>query len=191
MIENLAFITILLWPVIPLFWIPVHLMPGTFRNLGIFTYIMPLFTWLPLAFILYNQKEFLLKFTVNFHIILKSIGVILLITGTLLHMWTGKLLGARGLIGLPEISHRIKGRLVTEGAFSFVRHPTYLAHTIMLSGIFLMTGVIAVGAVTLLDFLLINVIIIPLEEREISARFGEEFQQYKKNVPKIFPGFHN
>lgn len=187
MTDLLAIITIILWPVIPLFWIPVHGLSKIFKGLGLFTYIMPLATWLPLVYLIYQNRHLLLQFKIDIPVVLNIIGALLLVIGTLLHIWTGLLLGIWGLMGLPEISSRIKGRLVKKGPFSVVRHPTYLAHTLMFSGIFLMTEVITVFILTLLDFILINLLIIPLEERELSIRFGEEYRLYIKNVPQFFP----
>lgn len=187
MSDFVALITIIIWPVVPLFWIPVHGLSKIFKKLGLLTYIMPLTTWLPLAYFIYSQRDFLLQFKTGFPMTINIIGIVLLITGTLLHIWTGKLLGFWGLLGLPEISAKVRSGLVTEGAFSVIRHPTYLAHTLMFIGIFLMTEVIAVGIVTLVDFVLVNVIIIPLEDRELLDRFGEEYKDYKKKVPGFFP----
>lgn len=189
MIEFLALATIILWPVVPLFWIPVHGFPKVFKRLGILTYTMPLITWIPLAYVIYAQRDFLLYYRIELPFLLNTIGIIFLTAGTSLHIWTGRLLGLWGLMGLPEISSKVKGRLVTEGPFSIVRHPTYLAHTIMFSGIFLFTEVIAVGIITLFDFIIINAIIIPLEDRELTARFGREYDEYKKKVRRRFiPG---
>jgi protein-S-isoprenylcysteine O-methyltransferase Ste14 len=186
--ELLALITIILWPVVPLFWIPVHGLSRFFKRLGIFTYAMPMITWLPLAYAIYLNRDFLLRFTIGLPVILNIIGIMLFIAGTLLHIWTGKLLGLLGLMGLPEISPRQEGRLVAEGPFSIVRHPTYLAHTVMFSGIFLMTEVLTVGVLTFSDFVIVNALIIPLEEKELSTRFGREYEEYKKRVPrKFFP----
>ncbi|MBI5199122.1 MAG: isoprenylcysteine carboxylmethyltransferase family protein [Nitrospirae bacterium] len=148
---------------------------------------MPLVTWLPLVYLIYQNKYFLLQFKIDIPVVLNIIGILLLVIGTLLHIWTGLLLGIWGLMGLPEISTIIKSRFVREGPFSVVRHPTYLAHTLMFSGIFLMTEVLIVFILTLLDFILINLLIIPLEERELSIRFGEEYRLYKKRVPRFFP----
>jgi protein-S-isoprenylcysteine O-methyltransferase Ste14 len=173
--------------VIPLFWIPVHGLSKIFKKLGLFTYIMPLATWLPFVYIIYQNRIFLLQFKIDLLVTLNIIGILLFVIGTLLHIWTGLLLGLWGLVGLPEISTLIKSRLVKEGPFSVVRHPTYLAHTLMFSGIFLMTEVLMVFILTLLDFILINFLIIPLEERELSIRFGEEYRLYIKNVPRFFP----
>ncbi|MEW6408915.1 MAG: isoprenylcysteine carboxylmethyltransferase family protein [Nitrospirota bacterium] len=186
MSDFIALMTIMLWPAIPLFWIPVHGLSKIFRKLGLITYIIPLFTWLPLAYLIFQKRDFILQFRVEFPVVLNIIGVLLLAYGTLLHIWTGKLLGLWGLIGLPELSTKIKGRLVMEGPFSVVRHPTYLAHTLMFLGVFLLTEVTYVGVVTFLDLLIINILVIPLEEKELLSRFGDEYKIYRKKVPSRF-----
>lgn len=179
----------MVWPVIPLFWIPVHGISRIFKRLGLLTYVMPILTWLPLAYLIYRYRDFLLQFRVYLPLSINIFGAFLMTTGSLLHIWTGKLLGFWGLIGLPEVFSRQKGRLVTEGPFSWVRHPTYLAHTVMFSGIFFMTEVITVGILTLSDFLIVNLLIIPLEEKELSVRFGKDYSVYKEKVPyRFFPG---
>ncbi len=121
------------------------------------------------------------------HLLIRFTGLIVFLAGTALQVWTAKLLGLWGIMGVPEVLAKSAGGLVTEGAFSFVRHPTYLAHTLMLGGVFLFTGVTAAGVVTLLDFTLINCIVVPLEEKELLTRFGEEYVRYMENVPGYFP----
>jgi protein-S-isoprenylcysteine O-methyltransferase Ste14 len=185
--DILAFITILVWPAVPLFWIPVHGFPRFFRKIEFMSYLVPLILWLPLVWFFFAHRDFLLRFRLQVPVIIRIAGLVLLLAGTALHVWTGKLLGIKGLIGLPEISSKMHGRLTNEGPFSVVRHPTYLAHTVMFAGVFLVTGVVAVSVVTLLDFIIINTVVIPLEERELEARFGDEYRRYKKSVPQFFP----
>lgn len=190
MLDLFALVTIILWPVIPLFWIPIHGLSRVFKKIGLLTYIMPLFTWLPLAYLIYTKRTFILHNKLDIPVILNISGIVLLVLGTLIHLWTGKLLGLWGLIGLPEVSTRIKGKFVTEGPFSVVRHPTYFAHTLIFSGVFLITGVVAVGIIMLLDFLVVFVLIIPLEEKELLNRFGKDYNLYRERVPKYFPRVH-
>jgi protein-S-isoprenylcysteine O-methyltransferase Ste14 len=189
--DFLALITIIFWPVIPLFWIPVHGFSRILKRLGLITYLLPLVTWLPLAYLLFSIKNFLLQFKVELPFILSISGTPLLVLGILLHIWTGKLLGLWGLIGLPEVYTRIKGKLVTEGPFSVVRHPTYFAHTLIFSGVFLITRVVSVGIITIIDIFLIHMFIIPLEEKELLNRFGEEYRLYRERVSKYFPRIHH
>jgi protein-S-isoprenylcysteine O-methyltransferase Ste14 len=189
--DLLAIMTIMLWPVIPLFWIPVHLATGLFKKLGFLTYIMPLITWLPLAYLIYHNRGFILKSRLDLPLFLNIAGILFLIAGTLLHIWTAQLLGLWGITGVPEISSKQSGKLVSEGPFKIVRHPTYLAHTLMFSGVFLITGAVSVVIVTILDCVIVNTIIIPLEEQELLNRFGEGYRLYKEEVPyRFFPLHH-
>ena len=185
--DLLALVTILIWPAIPLFWIPVHGLPALFRRLGRLSYLVPAVLWSPLAYAIIENRSRLISFSIPLSSSVMAFGAALLLLGTALHVWTGKLLSLRGLVGLPEISEEVDGRLTAEGPFAVVRHPTYLAHTIMLAGVFLMTGVIATAFVTILDLLLVNAIIIPLEERELSQRFGADYDEYRRRVPRLFP----
>jgi protein-S-isoprenylcysteine O-methyltransferase Ste14 len=187
MADLLALSALVVWPVIPLFWIPLHAAPGFFRKLGIITYLMPPLTWLPVAYLIYKGRSVLIHYRIGMPFVVQIAGVLLLFLGLLLHIWTGRLLGIWGLIGLPEVSPKIKGELVARGPFGLVRHPTYLAHTSIFLGVFLVTGVIAVGFLALLDFAAVNVAIIPLEERELIARFGSTYEEYMKRVPRLFP----
>lgn len=187
MTDLLALITILLWPVVPLFWIPVHGFPDVFRKIGLLTYVFPLVTWLPVAYLIYSERSFLLNHKFVFPAFLAVVGLVIFIAGMLLQFWTAKLLRISGLIGLPEVSRETRGRFVAEGAFSVVRHPTYLSHTMILLGVFLITGVIAVGITAIIDLLVVNLVVIPLEEKELMTRFGEEYRQYRNRVPRYFP----
>ena len=188
--EYLAIVALIFWPVIPLFWIPVHFATGFFKKIGLLTYAMPLVTWLPLAYLIFQNRTFLISYKTDLPVIVNIIGIMLLIFGALLHMWTAKLLGV-GIIGVPEIFIKIKENIVTEGPFSLVRHPTYLSHTLIFSGVFFITGVIAVAILTVLDLIIITLMVIPLEEKELILRFGGEYEQYKKKVPaRFFPWTH-
>ncbi len=187
MTDLIAIIAIIWWPLIPLFWIPVHGFSGWVKKLGLYTYILPLITWLPAAFVIYSHKEFLLQYRIELSTVLNIAGWLLFFLGTLLHVWTGFLLNMWGLIGLPEISNKFKGAMVTTGPFSVVRHPTYLAHTLMFTGVFLLSEVIAAGFIAVLDFIIVFTIIIPLEERELLKRFGDDYRKYSQSVPRFFP----
>jgi protein-S-isoprenylcysteine O-methyltransferase Ste14 len=188
--DVLAIITLIFWPIIPLFWIPLHFAANFFRKLAVPVFMMPMITWLLLAYLIYQNRVFLINSKIDLPVILNIIGIPFFILGSLLHIWTARLLGPLVIIGVPEISTLIKNKLVIGWPFSIVRHPTYLAHTLIFSGVFLITGVIAVGIITLLDFILINTIIIPLEEKELLKRFGEDYLFYKKKVPsRFFPKF--
>jgi protein-S-isoprenylcysteine O-methyltransferase Ste14 len=186
--DILAIITIMFWALVPLFWIPVHGFSALFKKLGIFTYITPVITWVPIAWLIYANRELLLGHTVDLPQTVRVTGWMICILGMMLQIWTLRLLGGWGIMGIPEVTQIVESRIVTSGPFSIIRHPTYLSHTIMFAGVFLITGVIATGIITLLDIIIINTVVIPLEDRELVERFGEEYRRYQERVPAFFPG---
>lgn len=190
MFKELALMVWMMWPIIPILLIPIHLFPKFWRKINIFTYPFLLALWLPVAYLLFLSQDLLLQILIEFPILIIILGLILIITGAIIHAWTTKLLGIKALIAYTEICpDNEKGNLITSSLFSIVRHPTYLAHTLLWLGFFLLTGFLSLGLLTIMDLLLSYFIIIPLEERELAQRFGQEYMDYKKRVPKFFPRF--
>jgi protein-S-isoprenylcysteine O-methyltransferase Ste14 len=184
--DAVAFAVLVLWPAIPLFWIPVHSLPSFFRRLGFTTYILPLITWLPVAVFMFKSREFMLSFRFLLPEVLQVTGIFLFIVGACLQIWTIALLTLPGIIGMPEVTRTVPGSLVATGPFSVMRHPTYLSHTLMFLGLFLWTGLTALAVVTIVDALVVSYLIIPLEERELLARFGKEYEVYCQKVTARF-----
>lgn len=184
--DFLAIITLLFWLIIPIFWIPVHVLTNFFKKIGLFTYLLPLLIWLPVAFHVYTYKAYIVQLKISLPMIVNLIGVLLLVIGLILHIWTAKLLGLWGIIGVPEISSKVKRRLITKGLFSKMRHPTYFAHTLIFLGVFLLSEVVVMGIATIIDFIIVNTVIIPIEERELINHFGEEYRLYREKVPRRF-----
>lgn len=187
MYRIMSLIMILFWLVIPLFWVPVHAATGVARRAGSWVYLMVFLLWLPFAFLVYEGREAIWNFSTSLPAGLRLIGFILLFTGILVHIWTSRLLGVSGLIGLPEVFSMRDAQLITNGPFGIVRHPTYLGHTLMFSGAFFLTGNLLVGIVAILDFVIVNTAIIPLEEKELLERFGEDYRRYMARVPRFIP----
>lgn len=186
--DSLAIITLMFWALVPLFWIPVHGFSAFFKKIGIYTYITPLITWLPVVGLIYAGRSWILSHRFELPAVLQGIGWIVFMLGIFLQLWTLRVLGGLRIIGLPEVSQFLESRIITSGPFSVVRHPTYASHTIMFAGVFLISGVIAVGVITLLDIIIINVFVIPLEDRELVERLGDEYKAYKDRVSAFFPG---
>ncbi len=188
--DFLALIVILLWPAIPLFWIPVHCLRRFFKQLTFFTFLLPFITWLLVAVYTFKSREFLLSYHLTLPVVVHVIGALLFIVGACLQIWTLVLLTLPGIMGIPEVNRAMPGKLVTTGPFAMIRHPTYLSHTLMLLGLFLWTCVTALGVVTIFDALVVNSAVIPLEERELSGRFGKDYEEYCHKVPSRFLPLH-
>jgi protein-S-isoprenylcysteine O-methyltransferase Ste14 len=118
------------------------------------------------------------------------LGVALVAAGVALHVWTAKLLGIKATLGYPELKSSAdeeNRRIITSGPFAVVRHPSYWAHTMIIVGVFLITGIPAVGVIAVVDFLIAYFVTTTLEERELIGSVGEEYREYQKKVPKFFP----
>jgi len=125
----------------------VHGLSAFFKKLGIFTYITPVITWAPFCWLIYINREFLLRYQVSFPLAARSAGWIVLALGMLLQLWTLKAAQGWGLIGLARGYHvRQRKNYPRQGRSRWIRHPTYLSHTIMYAGVFLITGFFVVGS---------------------------------------------
>jgi len=184
--DLLTLCLLIIWPIIPLLWIPLHFRPSFFRKLGRMTYGISGLVWLLMAWIISSYKDILLSYVVMIPHGFASLGIVLLFGGTMIHIWTLRLLTFSGITGGYELENR-HDVLCADGAFAIVRHPTYLAHTLMFLGIFFITRHAAAGWLTLTDFVVVQTLIIPLEERELTKRFGDDYERYRERVPRFFP----
>ena len=95
-------------------------------------------------------------------------------------------------LGVPgsELSHSAGSEtpLMTEGSYAKVRHPMYSGAMILGTGGLLIhphMGQLVFTLVIGLTFILF----IPIEERLLIKKRGEEYEKYKKKVPyRLFPG---
>ncbi len=176
----------LFWPVIPIFWIPVHLFPAFFRRITLATYLWPLLAWTPIVYLILKHKEALFSLKYAPSPLSSIVGWIMFTAGTLLHLWTIKTLGLR-IIGLPEVTKLMSSRLITAPPFSYSRHPTYLAHSLMFFGAAIATGYLVLWIISFVDLLVVQLVIIPWEEKELEERLGEKFRSYKKETSRFLP----
>jgi len=82
--------------------------------------------------------------------------------------------------------HRSNGDLVTDGIYSYIRHPQYL-------GIFLLTVGMMIQWPTISTLVMWPILIYSYyrlakkEERDVLNEFGQEYKEYRKNTPAFFP----
>ncbi|KAJ6554547.1 hypothetical protein B0H19DRAFT_1154002 [Mycena capillaripes] len=83
-----------------------------------------------------------------------------------------------------------KGKIDDTGLWSFVRHPNYLGYTLWRTGITLATGsLIATAALSTFQIMAFNSGGIPGISSYMSAKYGQQWTDYKKRVPSaIIPG---
>jgi len=181
---------VMMWPAIPMFLIQIHYATIFWRKLGLWTYLVIFLEWVPIAFALYLWREVILQYEVTTTAPFHVVGVVAVAAGVALHAWTAKLLGIKATIGYTELKPETAEKnemLVTSGPFAVVRHPSYWAHTMVITGIFLITGIVAVGIIALIDLAITYFVTTELEDRELTERFGNQYREYQEKVPKFFP----
>lgn len=78
-------------------------------------------------------------------------------------------------------------KLVTTGPYALCRNPMLLGSVVYYSGISLWLNSLSAVIITA-SFLLCSIAYIKLiEEKELEARFGKEYEEYKRKVPFLIP----
>jgi protein-S-isoprenylcysteine O-methyltransferase Ste14 len=76
--------------------------------------------------------------------------------------------------------------LVTEGIFARVRHPLYSVHILLAWSAFLMAPQLRV-LISVIWFSIVLVVWMKLEEWALIQKFGDEYRNYKRQVPMMIP----
>ncbi|MCZ7400216.1 MAG: isoprenylcysteine carboxylmethyltransferase family protein [Candidatus Methanoperedens sp.] len=112
------------------------------------------------------------------HILLRASGLLLFAVGLLFIFW--------GMYTLRKAVFVPENKLVAAGPYRFARHPMYSGGIIGAFGLAVFAGsVLGLAYSFLLAVVLSH--ISDAEEADLIARFGNEYTEYAKRVPKLFP----
>ena len=110
---------------------------------------------------------------------LRLVGIPLAVVGALGFAWASRALGSSMT---PYPKPREPGTLVQSGPYRYVRHPVYVAGTLLFTGIGLASSIPATaGAAALAVFWWRKA---ALEERHLDERFAE-YAEYRKRVRRF------
>ena len=82
------------------------------------------------------------------------------------------------------IGGRKNERVVQEGPFSVVRNPLYLCSLLAITGCAMQTGMISFVLLVVVAFALYYPRVVAKEEAFLAHRFGVEYEDYKRKVPR-------
>jgi len=177
-------------PVGLLFWFVIHLWARSWRRIGSVTYLIILPPLIALGGMLFRYRARILGADLGVSRILIAIAVILYAIMGWLEIKTWSQLSISIAAGIPEVTRHTqgKGRLLKDGSYRLVRHPRYLS-----AGIGVVGNALIINHVGMYVMILIvypaGFVMLMLEERELIDRFGEEYRQFQREVPKIIPRF--
>lgn len=78
-------------------------------------------------------------------------------------------------------------RLITAGPFAYCRNPLYVGNFLVVAAFALMSGRLIALPVMLLFWMLTHAPTVACEEDILREKFGEQFEEYRRRVPRWFP----
>lgn len=186
----LALVVLVSMPPGIFFWYLVHPFVRQWRKVGpAVTYTTVSLVMILLGVGIYRFREPLLSVDFGFNRWLSWLALAVYLMAVVVEIMCRRHLKLGVLVGLPELKPTDSpGVLLTEGIYGRVRHPRYLGITIALLAIALFTNYLATyllfGVCTVLMWGLMLI-----EERELRARFGDQYEQYSRRVPRFIPRF--
>lgn len=183
-----ATLTVVIAPPFFLSWLLVHPLATFWRKLGSATYFFILI-FLIVSIIgisaLYDIQQDLLYIGTSQLTVWLSIPCFII--AVVMSYYYYRYLTVGILIGLPEISRGdYPGTLLTEGIYSKIRHPRYVGAFFLVLGWAFVANA-PVPYIVVLSLIPVIRIIVYLEERELTRRFGSEYEKYCREVPRFFP----
>lgn len=183
-----ALVLTVFMPPILLYWCLLHPWVHVWRRLNPVLAMTLLWSVVVLGMVgLFGQRDRLLAGDCGTNPAAFCVGLICLLGAVWLRRKLSLHFSLRTLSGLPEIApDRYPQRLVTEGLYTRVRHPRYLQIMLGLLGWSLIANYPAAYWASGLWLPGVWGIAL-LEERELRQRFGREYEEYCRRVPRFVP----
>ena len=123
----------------------------------------------------------------TFGLIQLLIALSLMVTGWLFANWTVKVQYSLGR-GIPAPVMPTQ-RLIVEKPYTYCRNPMTLGTALFYLGVAIGLGSLSALVLALIYPVGILVYLKLIEEKELEARFGSEYAEYKRNTPFLIPHF--
>ena len=168
-------------------WYIIHPFTRFWRRLGTVASFFVIYSLLIAgAVLLWHLSPRLVGRDLGFQPLLLALAVPAVVAGGSIARQRRRHLNQRILVGVPEISTADKGRLLTEGIYARTRNPRYLEFLLLSFGYVAFANYTGAWMVYLLTFPAIHLVVL-LEETELRERFGAEYEEYCRRVPRYKP----
>lgn len=186
-LDGLAGLMLAGLPAALLYWLLIHPFARFWRRLGpVVSYTAVSAICLAVVFAIWTVRAPLLESHFGYRGVTVGLGVALLAAGAAWDWGVLRKLRFPVLAGLPEVSNKRASKLLQDGPYARVRHPRYLGALIGIVGLALVLNYLWlyawVAASVPIGWLLIR-----FEERELLERFGSEYAEYCRRVPRFIP----
>jgi protein-S-isoprenylcysteine O-methyltransferase Ste14 len=183
----LALLFVISFPLIA-FWFFIHPFVGFWRRIGSKTAYVTAGTIVVLPCVaLFFVRERVLAVDYGAVPLLWPFALLSYVTSITIEVKCRRHLTLKLLIGVPELNPDQSGRrLLTRGIYGRMRHPRYVGIFLGLLAFALFTNFLAMYLLIPIVGVMLFLVAI-LEERELIATFGEEYERYRARVPRFFP----
>ena len=183
----LAVITLITVPATLVAWLLLHPFAATWRRIGpVGTYVLICAVVIAVMLVMYHVREPLLSVRFGMRMPLVAVAAILLAISSYINVLVYRQAPRSMTFGLAEISRNNPGLLVTGGIYSRIRHPRFVAMSMAVFAIATLTNVLAIYFLAVV-YVPVVFIIALLEDRELAARFGRQYDEYAREVPRFLP----
>lgn len=186
----IALVMICLIPGTIAYWLSIHPFIAFWRRAGPARTLVLHFTLAAIiAAAVATQRRWLLAAEFGNQTLPAAAGICLLILAVIFRRKIGAELKVSTLIGLPELAPSSHPQpLITTGPYSVIRHPRYVQLLLALWGWTLLANYLSLYLLSALAVAAVWVLV-RLEERELSRRYGPEWSHYAHRVPRFIPRF--
>jgi protein-S-isoprenylcysteine O-methyltransferase Ste14 len=183
----IALVTIVTVTPVALAWFIIHPFARFWRKVGLgTTYAVILASILVQVGALLLIRRWLLSVHYGVSWPLVVVGLVLTAASVAVAVPRFRQLTPAMMIGVPEVSPKGPGKLLTEGLYAYIRHPRYVEIWLGLMGFAFFTNYLAMYVLVAVYWPVIYAIVL-LEERELRERFGGAYEAYCRRMPRFIP----
>ena len=169
-------------------WFVIHPFVGFWRRVGKpITYTVVTVLFLGGVAGLFAIRDALVLADLGTNWIMVGVAAVLIIPAIWLAIARAKYLSFAILAGVPELdADGTGGKLLNEGIYAVMRHPRYVEVVLGTLAYAAFANYLGGYIIALLTIPGIHAVVI-IEEKELAARFGEQYEAYRASVPRYLP----
>jgi len=174
-------------PVGLLMWLVIHPFHKLLRHVGLgWAYLIVAMPLTLLAGTILSSRDVLLATDYGTNYLFMALAVVPFALAVAIYLGHRKYLTLPIQVGIPELTGGPKGVLLTEGIYGRIRHPRYVESVLWVLGYALFTNYLALYLVFLFTLPVMHIIVL-LEEKELKQRFGRDYEEYCRRIPRYIP----
>lgn len=189
--DFVAQLIVIFYPGVLVFWLIFHNNIERLRKFGTHGYWVAAFAWTVTAgpLLVFRREVFSVRWAPPETVtpMLFGIGVLAFFVAIRILYQASHHISFRTMVGLPEMNpQQNRQPLLDAGIYAKTRNPIYFAHWLIVFSSAAVSNFAANWIMFALEAVALP-LLIRSEERELRSRYGTEFMEYMRRVPRFFP----